>query len=60
MLGLTLEQLLTLAGIAVALVVLLLVLRTLLRLTKAFLRFGCLGIVILLAVAFLLMRALGG
>ncbi|MGD9030090.1 MAG: hypothetical protein PVG25_09775 [Anaerolineae bacterium] len=60
MLGLTVEQLLILAAIAVALVVLLLVLRTLLKLTKAFLRFGCLGIVVLLAVAFLLMRAFGG
>jgi hypothetical protein len=59
-LGLTVEQLLVLAGIAVALVVLLLVLRTLLKLTRAFLRFGCLGIAILLVVAVLLMRALGG
>jgi hypothetical protein len=58
-LGLTVEQLLILAGVAVALVVLLLVLRTLLKLTRAFLKFGCLGIFILLAVTFALMRVLG-
>jgi hypothetical protein len=59
-LGLTVEQFLTLAGIAVALVVLLLVLRTLLKLTRAFVKFGCLGILILLVVSFALMRVLGG
>lgn len=60
MLGLTVEQWLTLVGVAVALVVLLLVLRMLFRLTRAFLKLGCLGILILLAVAFALMRGLGG
>lgn len=59
LLGLTFQQLLILGGIGVALVVLLLVLRTLLRLTKAMLRFGCLGIVIVLAVAFAVMQGLG-
>jgi hypothetical protein len=60
MLGLTAEQLLILTGVAVALVVLLVVLRTLLKLTRAFVKFGCLGILILLAVTFALMRVLGG
>ncbi|MGD2146688.1 MAG: hypothetical protein PVH41_08345 [Anaerolineae bacterium] len=60
MLGLSLEQLLVLGGVAIALVVLLLVLRTLLKLTRAFLRFGCLGVLILLVIAFVLMRVLGG
>jgi hypothetical protein len=55
-----LEQLLVLGGVAIALVVLLLVLRTLLKLTRAFLRFGCLGVLILLVIAFVLMRVLGG
>jgi hypothetical protein len=58
--GLAVEELLILVGVAVALVVLLLVLRTLLKLTRAFLKFGCLGIVVLLAIAFVLMRGLGG
>lgn len=60
MLGLTPDQLLILAGVGVALVVLLVVLRALLRLTKAVLRFGCLGIVIVLAIVFALMRGFGG
>ena len=60
MLGLTVEQLLILTGVAVALVVLLLVLRTLLKLTRAVLKFGCLAIFILVVVAFVLMRVLGG
>lgn len=60
MLGLTLEQLLILAGVGVALVVLLLVLRALLRVTRQVLRFGCLGIVLVLAIVFVVMRALGG
>jgi hypothetical protein len=58
-LGLTFEQLLILVGVAVALVVLLVVLRALLRLTKAVLRLGCLGIVIVLAVVFAVMQVVG-
>jgi hypothetical protein len=58
--GLSVEQLLVLGGVAIALVVLLLALRTLLKLTRAFLRFGCLGILILLVIAFVVMRLLGG
>ena len=60
MLGLTLDQLLILAGVGVALVVLLLILRALLKLTKVVLRFGCLGIVIVLVIVFVLMQVLGG
>lgn len=59
-LGLTVDQLLILAGVGVALVVLLLTLRALLKLTKAVLRFGCLGIVIVLAIVFVLMQVFGG
>jgi hypothetical protein len=59
-LGLTLQQLLTLVGVGVALVVLLMILRVLLKLTKAVLRFGCLGIVITLAIVFVMMQVLGG
>jgi hypothetical protein len=59
-LGLTLEQLLILAGVGVALVVLLFILRALFKLTKAVLRFGCLGIVIALAIVFVMMQVLGG
>jgi hypothetical protein len=59
-LGLTIEQWLILIGVGVALVVLLLALRVLLRLTRAFLRLGCLGILVLLLVVFALMRGLGG
>ncbi len=60
MLGLTLDQLFILIGVGVALLVLLLVLRTLLRLTKVMLRFGCLGIVIVLVIVFALMHGLSG
>ncbi len=60
MLGLTVEQLLILAGVGVGLVVLLVVLRALLRLTKVFLRLGCLGAVIVVVVAYALMRGLAG
>lgn len=60
MLGLGVEQLLILAGIGVALVVLLVILRAIFRLTRVFFRLGCLGVLIVLAVAFLLMRGLAG
>ena len=58
-LGLTLEQLLILAGSGAALVVLLVVLRVLLRLTRKVLRLGCLGILIALAIIFAMMHGLG-
>jgi hypothetical protein len=60
LLGLTPDQLFILAGVGVALVVLLFVLRALLRLTKVVLRLGCLGIVIIMVVIFVVMRGLGG
>ena len=60
MLGLTVEQLFILGGVAVALVLVLLALRTLLKLTRAFLKFGCLGIIVIVVAAFVLMRVLGG
>lgn len=60
MFGLTLEQLSILAGAGVGLLVLLLVFRTVLKLTKTVLRFGCLSIIVILAVAFALMRGFGG
>jgi hypothetical protein len=60
MLGLTPDQLLILAGTGVALVVLLLVLRVLFRLTRTVLRVGCLGILIVMAVAFAAMQGFGG
>ena len=60
MVGLSVEQLLVLGGVAIALVVVLLVLRTLLKLTRAVVRFGCLVILVLLVMAFVVMRVVGG
>lgn len=60
MLGLTFDQLLVLAGVGAALLVLLLGLRLILHLTRMVLRFGCLGIVIVLLVVFVGMRVFGG
>lgn len=60
MLGLAFNQLLILAVVGVALVVLLLGLRALLRLTKVVVRIGCVGIVILLAIGFFVLRGVGG
>ena len=60
LLGLTIEQLMMLAGVAVALVVLLVVLRTIFRLTRILFRVGCLGVIVVLVVAFALMRGFGG
>jgi len=60
LLGLTLEQLLTLAGVGVGLFVLLLVLKAVLKATKVVLRLGCLGIVIILVVVFVVMQVIGG
>lgn len=60
MLGLTLEQFLILAAIGVALAVLLLVLRTVFKLARVIFRLGCLGVIIVLAVAFALMRGFAG
>lgn len=60
MLGLAVEQLLILAGVGVALVVILVVLRTIFRLTRILFRMGCLGVIVVLIVAFALMRGFGG
>lgn len=59
-LGLTVEQLLILAGVGVALVVLLVVLRTIFRLTRILFRVGCIGVIVALIAAFALMRGFGG
>ena len=56
--GLAVEQLPILAGVGVALVVLLFVLKTLFKLTKVFLGLGCLGILVVLAVVFVLLQGL--
>jgi len=58
-LGLTGDQLLLLAGLGVALIVILIVLAAVLKLTKALLKLGCLGVIIVLAAVFFLMRAAG-
>lgn len=59
-LGLTTTQLLILAGLGLVLFVLLLVFRHVLKLTKTLLQLGCLGILILLVIAFFALRSLGG
>lgn len=58
MLGLAVEQLVILAAIGIALVVLLVVLRAIFRLTRLFFRLGCIGVIVVVLVAFLLMRGL--
>ena len=58
-LGLTTDQLLMLAGLGVVLLVALVVLRVVVKLTRAMLKLGCVGILILLAVAFFVLRAKG-
>jgi hypothetical protein len=58
-LGLTIGQLLTLVGLGLAFLVILFVLSRVLKLTKNLLKLGCLGILVLLAIAFFALRALG-
>ena len=58
-LGLSGDQLLILAGVGVVLLAVLLVLTVALKLTKNLLKLGCAGIVILLAIAIVVLRALG-
>jgi hypothetical protein len=55
-LGLTMDQLLTLISLGVILLVALLILRAAVKLTKALLRLGCLGILVILVVLFLMLR----
>lgn len=59
-LGLTTGQLLTLAGLGAVLLVILFVLSRVLKLTQTLLKLGCLIILVLLAIAFFALRALGG
>lgn len=60
MLGLTVEQLVLLAAIGFGMVVLLVVSRAIFRLTRLIFRLGCLGVIVVVVVAFLLMRGLAG
>lgn len=60
MLGLTVEQVLILIAIGGGLMVLLFGLRWVFSLAMRFLRLGCIGIVIILIIAFVLMRGIGG
>jgi hypothetical protein len=55
-LGLTMGQLMTLAAVGVALLVILWLLKAALKLTRTLLRIGCLVIVMVFVVAFFLMR----
>ncbi len=58
MLGLTVEQLLILVGIGLGLIVLLAALRWILSLARVFLRLGCVGIIVVLIVIYVLMSGL--
>lgn len=55
-LGLTVDQLLMLAGLGVVLLLALVVLRAVVKLTQALLKVGCLVVLVILVVAFLAMR----
>jgi hypothetical protein len=55
-LGLTVGQVFTLAGIGVILLASLYVLKLVCKLTRALLGLGCLGILILLAIAFFVLK----
>jgi hypothetical protein len=55
-LGLTVGQVLTLAGVCVILLALLWVVKQVYKLTRALLGLGCLGILVLLAIAFFVLR----
>ena len=59
-LGLTTGQLLTLAGLGAVLLVILFMLSRVLKPTQTLLKLGCLTILVLLAIAFFALRALGG
>jgi len=56
LLGSTSAQFMTLAGIGLVLLVLLFILGYALKLTKALFKFGCLGILVLLIIAFILLQ----
>ena len=55
-LGLTPDQILTLVGLGLAMLVALFVLKAIVKLTQALLRVGCLVILVLLIIAFFAMR----
>ena len=55
-LGLTLDQILTLVGLGLVMLVALFVLKAIVKLTQALLRVGCLVILVLLIIAFFAMR----
>ena len=55
-LGLTVDQLLMLAGLGVVLLLALVVLRAVVKLTQALLKVGCLVVLVILVVAFFAMR----
>ena len=58
--GLTPDQLLILAGLGVVLVVVLLVAKFVFKLTMNFIKLGCLGILVLLLIACVVMLGLSG
>ena len=60
MLGLTGEHILILVAVGVGLLVLLFGLRWIFSLARTFLRLGCIGIVIILIIVFVLMGGMGG
>ena len=55
-LGLTSDQILTLAGLGLVMLVALFVLKAVVKLTQALLRVGCLVVLVLLIIAFFAMR----
>jgi len=56
LLGLTPDQILTLVGLGLVMLVALFVLKAVVKLTQALLRVGCLAILVLLIIAFFAMR----
>ena len=56
LLGLTPDQILTLVGLGLVMLVALFVLKVVVKLTQALLRVGCLAILVLLIIAFFAMR----
>ena len=58
--GLTPEQLLTLAGLGVVLVIVLLVAKFVFKVTMSFIKLGCLGALVVLLIACVVMLGLPG
>ncbi|MDY7075318.1 MAG: hypothetical protein SXV54_00200 [Chloroflexota bacterium] len=59
-LGLTADQLLILAGIGLVLFVILILLKFVLKLTVNFIKLGCLGVLVILLIAFIALWTLPG